>query len=681
MSVKLLKIMLSLILGCGLAVPVALAQDQTASNGLPDSSASGVESAVNAKSDAPFTGENHKLARLELKQVKVVDAIQMVSEITGLNVVATSDAAEREISLLIQNVTAAQAIEIVCKVAGLWYNRDEDTQAYRVMTTEEFQKDHIVYMKDEIKIFTLQHPNAVTVAVAIEDLFGERVSMSLGIDENELDAMTGMSGNQMGGTFGGGFGNSGFGSGYGSGYGYGSGSGYGGGRFSRSGGYYGGSGGRYSRGVGYGSRGFGGSRSGTGRQVDSPEVLEETLTSDQLSRLQRQLGGDWSDASAELAGMTRKEMPIYVTVNQQHNLIVVRTSDSQVMKKIERLVNELDRPTPQVLLEMKILELNVGDSFRSIFDFEVMSGDDTSGTASSQPVNPLDVNAATSPSHVFGSGNFALEGGRMVYQFLDDQIRARMQLLARDQRIEVVSTPILLASNNRPAQMFVGEERVLTTGARTDSTTTDGVTSTFIEPVTEVRDVGNTLIVTPKINADRTVTLFISQDSSSVLPDSTTIPIGASEGTITEFPIDTINTATLAATVVAKDGMTLAIGGLIRIETTDTEEKVPFLGDIPLLGLLFKRTIKQRTKTELILLITPRVLFTPAEAEKIAEERVEALSRSSYLEAGDEGLDALFDDVDERLKKRSGLNFLDEDYDPEAEEDDNQINENDEEQE
>jgi general secretion pathway protein D len=308
------------------------------------------------------------------------------------------------------------------------------------------------------------------------------------------------------------------------------------------------------------------------------------------------------------------------------------------MKEIAQLIAELDRPTPQVLLEMKILALDVGDSFRSVFDIEYTGGTRTTGPETATPVNPLLPGALNAPLNVFGSGNFdLLEGGTLVYQFLNDNVRARLQLLAGDDRIEVLSTPMVLASNNRPARMFVGEETVLTTGIETDVVTSaTGPTTTAISPITEVRDIGNTIVVVPKINADRTVTLFLVQDSSQVKEDGAKIPVPTEGGGVEDYPIDTVQTANLHATVVAKDGMTLAVGGLVKIEMLDSEEKVPLLGDIPILRFFFRRKVTERAKSELILLITPRVLFTPTEADEATRERLKALSQHPYVQKGDE---------------------------------------------
>jgi general secretion pathway protein D len=135
--------------------------------------------------DAPFRGEEHRIKRLEFRGARMTDAIRLIAEISGLNVVATEEAGKATVTLYLQGLTAGTAVETLCKVAGLWYRRDEDTQTFRIMTTKEFQKDHVVYRKNETRVFTLLHPNAIVVGQAIEDLFGDRVELSLGVEEEE----------------------------------------------------------------------------------------------------------------------------------------------------------------------------------------------------------------------------------------------------------------------------------------------------------------------------------------------------------------------------------------------------------------------------------------------------------------------------------------------------------------
>lgn len=565
-------------------------------------------------------GDVHAIKQLELKQSKVVDALRIISELSGVNAVATNDAAQKEVTMFLENVNARSAIDTLCKISGLWYRQDSDSGTYRIMTTKEYQRDLVVFREDITKVFTLLHPNVVSIAQAIDDLFGDRVELSFGIDGDELVE--------------------------GSGFGFGS----------------VGSSGRSSGNIDEGFRDrrsdrfndeenrFRRSTRGTsgGESQKSERAVNEDLTSDQIAELEQRMSesGKIDDELSYdvLKGLSKQEAAIYVTVNREHNLILVRTSDLGALEQIERLINEVDRPTPQVLLEMKILELTLGDDFKSIFDWEYTGGATTTGPASSQSANPLLTTATMANRNVLGLGNFGLEDNTFVYQFLDEKVRARIQLLEGENRVNILATPMLLATNNRPARVFVGEERVLTTGVESNvATPATGATTTTIDTQTEVRDIGTTLEILPKINADRTVTIFFRQDSSSVLKNSATIPVATSNGGIQEFSIDTVSTANLEGVVVAKDNLTIAVGGLIKSTMSENQQKVPLLGDIPVLGAIFRKTIKDNDKTEIVLLITPHILMTPADGQRKSEELMRKLSDHPFHKGKEESIDSHFE--------------------------------------
>jgi len=541
-----------------------------------------------------------------------VDAARLVSELSGVNIVATEAAGAKTVTLFLQNVKVEKAIEVMCRVADLWYRKDQDVEIYRILTTEEYQKDIVVHKEDITKVFTLLHENVISPATAIADLFGERVILSLGASGGM--GMTpgggGMMGEGMGG-MGGGLGGGGLG------------------------GAMGGLGGGGRGGGGFGGGGFGGglSRSGSGMQGMGSGMSRQdalSMTTEQIANLEALLMtrvGNQRPTETDMKQITGQEPDIYVTINSQHNLILIRTSDEEAIKDIEILMIELDRPIPQVLLEMKVLELTLGDGFKAAFDLEGVDQQQTGGPPTSQIINPLNTGLGTAGRNVAATGRFPLEDNRFVYQFLNDRFRARVQLMASENRVQELATPMILAANNKQARIFIGEERVLTTGVNTSVVTPgNGATTSTIEPVTEIRDIGNTVVILPHINADRTVTLTITQDSSSVAVGAATIPVAGGGGTVTSFNVDTVNTARIEGTIVATNNLTIAIGGLIRQRMSESRQKVPILGDIPILGSLFRRDVKENTKTELILLITPRIMRTPAEGQKAIQDRIRALS-------------------------------------------------------
>ena len=551
-----------------------------------------------------------QVERLELDRIRVDEALRLLSELSGLNVVATPAAAEREVTgLLLQDVSARTAIETLCKLHDLWYRIDGPV--VRIMTAEEYQRDLTVVRDPELRVFNLLHPNPVAVAMAIRDLFGARVRVSLGVDEDDLF------GQALGGDGRGGQRTSLGGSSAG--------------RFSSRLG--GGAQNTFVTGMGVGGIGGGGALA---RDDDEQALTREDLSAERLARLEEEGG---RITGGDLEGVTRGRPVIAVTVNRRNNLVVVRTSDREAMSEIERLVVELDRPTPQVLLEVKVLEVRLGDAFHSVVDVDWVDGPMQNNLPTGKPANPLLGGAATVAENVLAGGNLPLVGGALVYQYLNEHVRVRLQLLDRENRLSVLATPLLLCANDQAARIFIGEERPLVRNFELQTTTTNGVVSNQVVPTVDLRDIGQTLRMVPRINADRTVTLTIVQDISSVNPNGAVLPVPSGGGGLTTFAVDTVSTANLEGTVVARDGETLAVGGLIRKELVDRQEGVPLLMDLPLIGWLFGETVRAEERRELILLITPHVLLTPGEGEARTRERLRDLSLHPYLDLGDQALD------------------------------------------
>ncbi len=583
-----------------------------------------VSSPALAQSNDP---EEWPLVRLELREAKVVDVLRLLAEVAPLNVVASEAAGQKKVSLYLQNVTPRVALETLCKTSGLWFREDPGSRTIRVLTTEEYQKDLVVFREDRIKVFTLLHPNAVATATAIEDLFGDRVILSLGAPEDVTGLQTYGAQSLVSGTTAG-----------------------------QAGGLpgqtasLGQTNGTTSTGTSP-TRFGGATRSGIQggfrqdrtrpRDRAAEGLLDEKLTPDQIAELEKRLAGGKLEEEG-LRGISRREPPIYVTVNAPHNLIIVRTSDEKALAAIEGLVASLDRPTPQVLLEMKILELDLQDDFSSVFDFDF--NDQTAqrpGNSVAGKNNPFLATGPLAPLNVVGAGNFNLNpASTLVYQFLNDRIRARVQLLETEHRVNVLSTPLILCAHHGTARIFVGEERPLTRNFQAQNSVTQTTVSTLVVPETEIRNIGTTLQLIPEINADRTVTLTLLQESSTLNPQAAQIPVPLNNGSVQQFAVDTVNTSNLSGTVVAKDAMTIAVGGLIQDRIERTEQKIPYLGDIPVLGAIFRSTERLRKRSELVLLITPRVLFTPVEAQTVSRERLLALSIHPYQDKGDRAAQA-----------------------------------------
>lgn len=552
--------------------------------------------------DEPAPAPTNKI-RMDFREAQIIQVVRLLSELSGINIVATEKAGEVKASIFLQDVTVEGALDAVCKAAGLWYRKDERTGVWRVMTLEEYQRDIVVYRAEHTKVLTLRNSNVVAAANAVAALFGARVKLTTGVEETVSTSGLNASGSAPG-----------------------------------------------TSATSSAGSGGGGAASaadtaptGTGRKLSAGQVSGAL---DQFVSATTENTGE-----ARLANTVIEPPAIRITTSRQHNLLIVRTSDMDALREVESLIREIDLPTRQVLLEMRILEVTLGDDFRSVFDFGLNAGNQTSPPPIGQSGNPFVKDAISGATAQLGLGNNLLEGGTFVFQLMNKRVMARIQMLETQNRVRVLSTPLVLTSNNQPARLFIGEERVLVTGVTANTTTNANQTFTTFTSQTEKRNIGNTLVLVPRINADRTVTLAIQQDASTVLPKSTSIPVGSS-GSIQSFDIDSVNTANLQVTVVAKDQLTVAVGGMIRERASNAETKVPLLGDIPVLGNLFKRIEKSDGKTEMVLLVTPYILESPEESAQRTRERGSALTgRSDLLSTPQPGTGTSPPDVTERAAR------------------------------
>ncbi len=527
---------------------------------------------------------------LDLREAPLEDALRMLSEESGVNLIASESASKKPVSAFLQGMSIRDAIEAIALSNGLWYRIDEESRLVRIMSNEEFQRDLKEFRDQRTTVFTLLFPNAFDIAAALRNLYGDRVRMSLDRDLlydqyeelsqrlrrfdlfDERTQGQGVFGNQSTILSGQSFQN--------------------------------------------GQQNFGllsslspDSGWDRGRPERASDAPLEDLGAAQIRALD-ELARSGEDPGA-LDQMEGEEPTIFVTVMRRTNTLVVRSADSAAMDDIERLVKTLDVPTPQVLLEVKILNLDLGDDFSSAFNFLFSDGK----SAASFTQGLIDTDADAEDPNAF------------LFRFVDEHFRARIELLEQDNRVTTLATPLLLVANNEVARLFVGEERPLVRAVSSQTIVTESSTTTAPTNTIEIRPVGTTLLLTPNVNADRTVTLRVLQETSQVREGAATIPVILSNGTVEQQPIDVVATRNLTGTVVAKDGLTLAIGGLIEEDVGSLRSGVPLLMDLPILGALFRRETKTRSHRELLLLIRPYVLFTSAEGTAISRQLTEELSR------------------------------------------------------
>lgn len=564
--------------------------------------------AAQAPSSQPAVETVHQV---EFSDLPLADAMRLLSRQTGLNLVASQEAGKAKVSLFLQDVPPRAAIDELCRANNLWYRQDEATGIVRIMTVSEFQRDLTSFRQEQTQVFAVLYPNAVSTATAIADLYGDRVQLALGEDEGADE------GRDISERFS---------------------------RFDQVD--------QRSQGIGIfssgstvtstGSSGGGSVTSGVSTYTSSTAMRRNgnaaALDADALRPLTpkdaealSKTGGELTTAQAQalLDNLHRKQANIYVRVIRRNNLIVVRTSDQSVMTEIGKLIERLDVPTPTVLLEVKVLSVQLGDDFTSVFDYQFSNGSGVAGMFATGDINPPPSDALKGSALKNASmtpGGTGVVSKDLIFQVVSDNFRFRMQLLEGKNRVTELATPLLLTANNEVSRLFVGEERPIVRNISSQSVVNN--TSTTVSPNTtiEFRPVGTTLLITPNINADRTVTMRLLQENSTIIPNGASIPVVTSNGTITNQPVDVVAARTLSGTVVAKDNLMLAVGGLIDDSLNDTRSEVPVLGKIPVLGFFFRHQETSRTRNEMIIMIRPHVLNTPAESQAISKDLLKRLS-------------------------------------------------------
>ena len=230
------------------------------------------------------------------------------------------------------------------------------------------------------------------------------------------------------------------------------------------------------------------------------------------------------------------------------------------------------------------------------------------------PTIPLGTNPVVNPSMVGFQGLGSLGTGRttsgqnfggFVFSAASNSFNLLVRALKTQGRMEILSRPQVMTTDNQVAQIVVGQFVPYVTGAQISNLGT-------VTPIINYRDVGVILSVTPKISPDGKVFMRVRPEISSVAPS--TINVG--NGILATV----FNNQFVETTVVAGDGETVAIGGLIAKTDNKNENKIPWLGDLPAVGALFRFRTQTKTKRELLVILTPHIIRSRLDADRILAE-------------------------------------------------------------
>ncbi|MBU1195047.1 MAG: hypothetical protein KKE62_04285 [Proteobacteria bacterium] len=500
-------------------------------------------------------GMSRQIESLILKEVPVKQITQLLTELCGYNVLPTKTIEDMKISVFMQHIDLRAALETICRLNNLWYR--EGNNIVTLMTRDEYINDIEIRQNEHTRSFSIKYTNAADMAKIIQALMGSEVFLSRiedekvygHIDPEEKVKLTG--------------------------------------------------------------------------EYKGPELS----SSAQRIIFMNQLTGRNGEENAGRAGHTvnpvatvgeslsaspgksgGKPLLAILTVFKRNNSIIARSLDESLLNEMGKIIENLDTPTSQVLLEVKILQITLGDEYESFFKFDY---GDYSGNLVQSRFDPT-------TSIYEGFGISAMEGAigsstTAGAVFSLKNIQARISFFESQGRANIVSSPFLMSANNSKVDFFVGEEVPLRDDVKKETIPIGDSGDTINTFIVDIKreELGTSIEMASFINEDNTITLEIEAEISSPMYSISSIGLSDDSGNVINFPLDGINKSEIKSILTARSGQTIALGGIIRETIDDSVKKVPVLGDMPLLGFLFRQDNRLKKKTETVIVLTPHIITHP----------------------------------------------------------------------
>lgn len=329
-------------------------------------------------------------------------------------------------------------------------------------------------------------------------------------------------------------------------------------------------------------------------------------------------------AGAATARRRNSSRNVSINAHEDTNSIVI-TAETDLLRSLEDVIRQLDIPRAQVQVEAIIVEMFEGDGTTLGVQWISADGGGQQFTNGVVPIGSLAVAVDQAQDETIINNVIGTESGMVtqteetregdptllasllssVNGFLvgaaNDDFGAILQAVSTDTNSNVLATPHITTMDNQQATFLVGQEVPIITGSAT------GTNNANPFQTVERQDVGIRLVVTPQINEGSGVQLTIEQEVSSV-SGATAVDI-------------TINTREISTTVFVEDGGVVVLGGLIDDDVQESVSKVPLLGDIPILGNLFKSTTTTRSKRNLMVFIRPTIVRDPLQLNQISHSK------------------------------------------------------------
>ncbi|RJQ49575.1 MAG: type II secretion system protein GspD [Gammaproteobacteria bacterium] len=299
------------------------------------------------------------------------------------------------------------------------------------------------------------------------------------------------------------------------------------------------------------------------------------------------------------------------------NALII-TSTPEQFRALQSVIRQLDVRRAQVQVEALIAEVSSDKATDLGVQWRFSGDPDVTGTVGAATVtNSAITLSPTSPASGLTLGFFRNS----------TTLRALINAISKDTDTNVLSTPTLVTLDNQEAEITVGQNVPFITGQFTNTGATTGATNPF--QTIERKDVGVKLKIKPQINEGNAVKLDIEQEVSSV---SRTTVTGASDLVTNKRSIKT--------SVLVDDGKIVVLGGLVKDDLSETVEKVPGLGDLPLLGKLFSTTKTALVKTNLMVFLQPTIVRNANDATRLASDKYNYI-RAREFESAEDGVELM----------------------------------------
>jgi len=341
--------------------------------------------------------------------------------------------------------------------------------------------------------------------------------------------------------------------------------------------------------------------------------LKYANASDLVGVLNNVISNDAAAPAAE--GVAVAPAKVTVEADEDSNALIVR-ADAEKFAELQAVVAQLDKRRAQVFVETIIAEVGLNQEADLGISWNSVGTD--APTDRNITINSLSGDAAPGGFQIGFLGGLTRVIDAAGEIQLIPSMSAVLSALRTDGNANILSTPNLLTLDNETASITVGQNVPfvtgdISTGASDTSTDADGNVTSSPQTVRTIEreDVGVKLEITPQINDGDTIQLEVNQEISNVVPAAT----GVSASDIIT------NKRAIEAMVQVDDGQIIVLGGLIQDDVTDSISYVPILGEIPVIGNLFKRKNKTASKTNLMVFLRPKIVRTPDDLAALTESR------------------------------------------------------------